>query len=119
MQYVFNEYIFHCAPHFSLSITTEQLTCLLQVVEYCLSTLKSSGLSASLSSAPLSVITKITIHNHLLQLIESRSPIMLNLKAWPADYEDSERCIHSGMVTKRGVFVFGQGQLMLPIVLTN
>lgn len=59
-------------------------------------------------------------HNHWLQLTENRSSIMWNLKAWPADYGDSDPCIHADTVTKRGAaFACGQGWLALPIVLTN
>ncbi len=57
---------------------------------------------------------------HWLQLIESWSSIMWNHKAWPADYGDSDACIHAGTVTKRGAAIAcGQGWLALPVVLTN
>lgn len=59
---------------------------------------------------------KINTHNHWLQLVESRSSIMWNLKARLTDCGDSEPCIHAGTVTKRGVAsVRGQGWLTLPI----
>lgn len=79
-----------------LEIISQQFTCFLEVVGYCLSTLKSSGSNA---------------HSHWLQLTQSRSPIMLYLKAWPADYEDSEPCIFSGTVTEKkrsAAFACGQ-----------